>query len=121
VVVKGLNVAQFMILIRGGDDGWETMTPEDIQLVMQRYNEWGEKLRSEGSYVDANQLTDTGAVIQGSTVTDGPFAETKEGIGGYYIVEAAGLDEATEIARGCPALLYNATVEVRGFVDHSGQ
>ena len=114
-------MAQFMVLIRGGDDDYATMSPEDIQLVIQRYNDWGSKLRSEGRYVDANQLVGDGRVLHGSsTVTDGPFAETKESIGGYYIVEAADLDEAVDVARGCPALLYNGIVEVRGFVDHSG-
>jgi hypothetical protein len=113
-------MAQFIILIRGGDQDYAAMSPEDIQGVIQRYNDWGDKLRNNGQYVDANQLTEEGSVIHGTSVTDGPFAETKEGVGGYYIVNAADLAEATEIARECPALHYNGTIEVRGFIDHSG-
>lgn len=113
-------MAQFIVLIRGGDNEFAAMSPEEIQSVIQRYNDWGNKLRSEGRYVDANQLMDSGVVIRGTSVTDGPYAETKEGVGGYYIVEAADLAEATEVAKGCPALTYGGVVEVRGFVDHSG-
>lgn len=113
-------MAQFILMIRGGDADYESMSPEEAQAVVQRYIDWGNRLRGEGSYVDANQLADEGAVLRGSTVIDGPYAETKEGIGGYYIVEASDLDAAVEIAKGCPVLQYNGAVEVRGFVNHSG-
>ena len=112
-------MAQFLVLIRGGDADYEAMSPEEIQGVIQRYIDWGDRLRSEGRYVDANELTESGAVIRGSSVIDGPYAETKEGVGGYYIIEAADLSEAVEVAKGCPVLQHNGAVEVRGFVDHS--
>jgi hypothetical protein len=113
-------MAQFILLIRGGDNGYETMSPEEAQAVVQRYIDWGTQLREQGRYVGADELSSEGAVVRGpSTVIDGPYAETKEGIGGYYIVEAADMDQACEIAKGCPVLQHNGAVEVRRIVDHS--
>lgn len=112
-------MAQFLLLIRSEPEAFPSLTPEEIQQVIQKYNDWGAGLRSNGTYVDANQLLDTGSTVTTSGVIDGPYAETKEEVGGYYIIEAADLAEATEIAKGCPALTYGGTVEVRGFVDYS--
>jgi hypothetical protein len=58
-------------------------------------------------------LTDEGRVVRGKVVSDGPFVEAKEVVGGYSVVEAETIEKASELAKGCPALLYGGAVEVR--------
>ncbi len=102
------------------------VTPEMIQTVIQKYNAWTKKLQDSGRLVGLNKLRDEyGRTINGfgagQTVTDGPFAETKEVIGGYWIITAASYDEAVEWARDCPTLEYGGRMEVREIEDLTGQ
>jgi hypothetical protein len=103
-------MAQFMLLIRGGDDQTRDYTPEQYQQVIQRYIDWSQKLRREGRNHGGDELKAGGKVVRvrdGQAVVDGPYTETKEAIGGYFIIEAA------EIAKECPVLLHHGAVEVR--------
>lgn len=109
-------MARFMLLIRGGDDGLADYTPEQFQQMLQRYFDWSDHLRREGRYVGGEELKPGGAVVRsrdGQPVVDGPYTETKEAVGGYYLIEAGSAAEAAEIATGCPVLLYGGAVEVR--------
>jgi hypothetical protein len=110
-------MAQFILFIRGGNEAYEGFTPEQIQQAIERYRQWARSLEAQGKLVDAFKLKDDGGrrveVRQGQRVVDGPFAETKETIGGYYLINAADYAEACEIARECPALDEGGTVEVR--------
>jgi hypothetical protein len=77
---------------------------------------WAESLRQSGHHKAGEPLEEEGRILSGkngSIVTDGPFAESKETIGGYFMITASSLDEATEIARGCPIFDNDGTVEVR--------
>ena len=81
---------------------------------MNKYQEWSEKMGQR--IVTAHKLTDKEGrtLTGGKTITDGPFAETKESIGGFYVIEAESYDEAVKYARECPSLVYQGcTVEVR--------
>ena len=99
-------MAKFMLLIRGPKDGWMSLSPEEMQREMQRYIDWSNTLRSESGLEHASQLGDQAAVVYptGSAVSskDGPFAETKEAIGGYWIIEAADAHGAVAVAEACP-------------------
>ena len=93
-----------------------------MQQALQQYFAWSDKLRSEGRLVSAEELAGDGKTVRardGQMVIDGPYVETKDAIGGYYLIEAANEDEAAEIAKGCPTLNHGGFVEVRGIVDHS--
>ena len=73
-------------------------------------------LKTKGIVAGSNGLESTGKVLRGprgASVTDGPYSETKETVGGYILISAQNLDEAVEIARECPGLDYQLTVEVR--------
>jgi hypothetical protein len=107
-------MAQFMLILRGGNDASD-YTPEQYQGIIQRYFAWSEQLRSEGRFLGGDALENGGRVVRrdGDQVVDGPFAETKETVGGYYLITAAGLDEAAKIAKGCPILDSGGLVEVR--------
>ena len=93
-------------------------SPEMIQAVIQKYNDWAEKLQKAGHLVSVKKLSDdfgrnlTG-VGPGQVVTDGPYSETKEIIGGYWIITARDYDEAVELSRDCPSLELGGRIEVR--------
>ena len=114
-------MARFALLIRGGDEGLRNFTPEQMQQTLQQYFVWSDKLRSEGQYLDGKQLMGGGRIVRmrsGQAAVDGPYAETKENIGGYFLIEAASEDAATEIAKGCPVLGHGGLVEVREIVEN---
>jgi hypothetical protein len=113
---KEATMAKFMLLIRGGDEATRDYTPEQAQQVLQRYIDWAARLRAEGRNHGGEELKMGGKLVRmrgGQAVVDGPYAETKEAIGGYFIIEAADLDEAAEIAKQCPVLDHDGLVEVR--------
>jgi|SRR5579862_9875314 len=112
---------EYMLLLRGGDESGRT--PEEAQCVIAQYIAWAGKLRAEGRLCGGDELAASGRVLRGTDgsvfVTDGPYPETKETIGGYFLIEAASMDDAAEIAKGCPGLLRGGEVELREIVDHS--
>ncbi len=108
---------QFILFIRGGSELSVNLSPEQIQQSIKRYSTWAQKLRAEGKLASAEKLKDnTGMLlnrVNGQVVVDGPFAETKETIGGYFILNAADMDEAIEITKECPALGEGGMLELR--------
>jgi hypothetical protein len=105
----------FMLLLRGGVSNRD-LSPEQLQRQIERYMSWIEKLRTQGHFVAGEPLEETGKVLsgkEGNTVTDGPFTESKEEIGGYFILRATDLDAAVKLSKECPIFLNNGTVEVR--------
>jgi hypothetical protein len=111
-------MSQFVFLYRGGDAGRSEAapSPEQMQAVMQKWISWMKQLREAGQLRDSGSpLEPTGKVVSGpqKTVTDGPYPESKDLIGGYSIIEATDLAHAAEIAKGCPAFEYGGFVEVR--------
>jgi hypothetical protein len=115
------TTSQYMLLFRGTH--WDkNLSPEEIEKVMSQWMTWLERLTQEGKVRAAQPLASEGKIIswkKGQVVADGPFAESKEAIGGYFLLQA-GLDEALEIGKQCPALKYGVTVEVRPIVDQCG-
>ncbi|MEM9553526.1 MAG: YciI family protein [Acidobacteriota bacterium] len=111
-------MAKFMFLHRGECGGSAERSPEEMQTAMQAMQAWMERGQSEGWLLDAGDgLKPEGRVVRGDTVTDGPFAESKELVGGYCMVEAADLPAAAELARSMP--LSGDTIEVRELMGHS--
>jgi hypothetical protein len=110
-------MSQFILFIRGGSDLSVNLSPEQIQDAIRRYSAWAQKLRAEGKLVSAEKLMDNeGRLLSmknGQVVVDGPFAETKETIGGYFIFKAENLEEAIEITKECPTLSEGGMVELR--------
>ncbi len=104
-----------MLLFRGMD--WHKgLSPEQIQKVMDQWKGWFERLTNEGKAKAGHPLEGEGKIVSGKkgrVVADGPFAESKEAIGGYFFLEVSSMDEAVAIAKECPGLDYGAVVEVR--------
>jgi hypothetical protein len=104
---------KYMFIFFGGDPSH--LSPEAQQAHMGKWFAWVEKLRNEKRYVGGEALLPGGKTIRGTkkTVTDGPFAESKEIVGGYFVVEAKSLDEAVQMAKECPDYELGGIVEVR--------
>jgi len=105
---------QYMLILGGTD---KELAELNRDVTMQKYAEWTEKLIQEKRLRDAHKLKDGEgkrlSFKDGRTV-DGPFSETKETVGGYYIIEAKDYSEAVSVAKGCPVLQYQGGyVEVR--------
>lgn len=113
--------SQFLLLLRHPASG-PGPTPEELQQIMARFAVWMQALGAKGIVAGTNGLEDNGAILRGprgASVTDGPFAEAREIVGGYILINAGSLEEAVEIARGCPGLDYRLAVEVRPVKTHA--
>ena len=109
------NKSEYLIIFRGTN--WDKgLSPEEIQKVTGQFMAWFERLKQEGTVKAGQPLEHEGKVVSGKkgrTVADGPFAESKEAIGGYFLLHVADMDEAVAIAKQCPTLDFGASVEVR--------
>lgn len=106
-------MAKFMFLYRGNCEGAQKMSPEQMQKAMQAWGEWIEGGTKAGWLLDAGDgLKSEGKVLHpGGTVTDGPFAESKELVGGYCMIQAADLAAAVDVAKSMPDT--GGAIEVR--------
>ena len=107
-------MAKFLLVYRGGSDP-KKMTPEQMQKGMEKWGAWIQEGISKGWMVNPGDgLTEEGRMVdQKTVVTDGPFVESKEIIGGFSIVQADTIDAAAELAKWCPHLQSGGRVEVR--------
>jgi hypothetical protein len=107
-------VAKFLFVYRGAAETVSRMTPEEMQQHMQRWEKWiGEGMQKGWMTDPGDALTPEGRVVGAKVVSDGPFVESKEVVGGFSIVEAANIDDAARLAKGCPGVGVGGTVEVR--------
>ena len=107
-------MTQYMILIYGDENRFQEMTPDQLQDLFAAHSRFAGQVGELGATLlagDALEPSATATTVRNDIVTDGPFAETKEVLGGYYLVEAANLDEAIAIAKDIP-MPYGG-VEVR--------
>ncbi|HSK26509.1 MAG TPA: YciI family protein [Jiangellales bacterium] len=112
-------MAQYMILIYEAEKEY---SPDEWQRAMEEHGRFTEQVGERGGSIvggEALEPTATATTIRGDVVTDGPFVETKEALGGFYIIEARDLDHALEIARLCPA--GEGGVEVRPVLNVSSE
>ena len=104
---------EYLFLYRGSK---RPSSPQEAQQVMQLWMAWMQDLATRGHMKDGGQpLEVTGKVVKGEdkTVTDGPYAELKDLVGGYSLILAKDLDEAAELSKGCPVFTRGGFVEVR--------
>src|SRR5437868_270807 len=107
-------MSEFTYLYRGGMPSGQS--PEQMQQQMQRWIAWMKDLGQKGHLKDqGHPLERSGKVVKGKekTVTDGPYAEAKDVIGGYTLIEAKDLAQAVELLKGCPIFEVGGSVEVR--------
>ena len=109
---------KYLCLIYTDPSGWERLTPEQREAGMAAYMAYGQGLKAANHYVQASRLEppSTATVVRVRdgkvSTTDGPFIETKEQLGGYYLIQANDLNEAIQVAARCPGAQHGS-VEVR--------
>ena len=105
----------YMLIFRGTD--WHKgLSPEEMQQIAGQWKSWFDRLTGQGKASAGNPLENEGKIVSGKNgrvVADGPFAESKEAIGGYFLLQVKSLGDAVAIAKECPGLAYGAVVEVR--------
>ncbi len=106
---------EFLFVFRNDFKAVPTGSPEEMQAMMKKWMDWIGGIAAQNKLVDrGNRLMSGGNVVKANkVVTDGPYTEIKELIGGYTLVKADSLAEATEMAHGCPILGIGGNVEVR--------
>ena len=115
---------KYLCLIYENEKSWEQMPKDQADAVMGEYFAFTDGIKKSGQYVggDALHPTQTATTVRvrdGKTLTtDGPFAETKEQLGGYYLIDAGNLDEAIQVAARIPSARWGS-VEIRPVVDFS--
>jgi hypothetical protein len=113
---------KYMLLIHDNEADWARMSESEVAPIMAEYRKLSEELRASGHFLAGAQLAPTSTATSvrlrngKRVVTDGPFAETREQLGGYFLVEAKDLDEAIGIAARIPSARFG-TVEVRPLVE----
>lgn len=108
-----------LVFRRGGAEGEpQHLSPEQLQAMMKPWQDWMGSLAAQNKLVNAgNRLEHDGNVVKpNAIVTNGPYVEIKESIGGYTIIRADSLDEATELSKSCPILAVGGSVEVRAII-----
>lgn len=111
-------MAKYALFLHDAPDTCSKLSPEQMQQVIQKHMAWSERLRTAGVLQGGQKLADEpGKVLRGSNgalrVTDGPYSETKEVLGGYYIVSADSYQKAIDLARDCPHFDHGGAIEVR--------
>lgn len=112
-------MAKFMYLFRSNPSAYRSMSPEQMQQAMKKWSDWKDALENNGHIkLLGERLDGTGKVVRGKAkaVTDGPYVEVKDFVQGYMLVEAKDIDKAVELAKGCPILEGDGTVEIRPFL-----
>ena len=114
---------KYLCLIYSEEKQWQTMSTSDVDTMMAEYMVFGDGIKKSGNYIAGNRLspthTATAVRIRNGklSTTDGPFAETKEQLGGYYLIEAKDLDDAIAIAARIPSARMGS-IEVRPIIAH---
>jgi hypothetical protein len=109
------NQNGYMLLYRS-DEWYNRLSRQDLEALMEQNRTWIDKLSAQGKAKPGRALERRGAFVSGKNgrfVTDGPFAESKEAIGGYLVLDVETLDEAIAIAQSIPSLAYGGSIEVR--------
>ena len=105
---------RYMLLINDTPADYADLTPQQIEEIIGKFMAWTQSLQERGKLLGGEKLKDEGGKrVTSAGVVDGPFAETKEIVGGYYLIEAADYAEAAELSRECPSLAMGGSVDVR--------
>lgn len=111
-------MAKYMLMLFDKPSDYAAMTPQQLQGIVKDYADWAGRMAKEGRLAGGEKLSDEGGkVISGkgakATVTDGPFAESKEVLGGYFIINAESYEDAVAVAKSCPHMIYGVATHVR--------
>lgn len=104
---------RYLLLLRESPQAFADLSPAEYEALIREYMAWSQRLQQEGRFVSAEKLSDEGGRrVRRAGVSDGPYAESKDLIGGFYLVLAESYDDAVRLAQGCPHLRFGE-IEVR--------
>lgn len=108
-------MTDFLLLFRNDNASQSSLSPEQMQQHTQKWRAWIGELVKSGNFKSGEPLERTGKVLRGKSklLTDGPYAESKDLVGGYLMITAENVDHAVELSRGCPIFETDGIVEVR--------
>jgi hypothetical protein len=111
-------VPKFLLILRGDPDQWRHRSGPEMQQLIGEFEAWAGRMMAQGRFLDGRKLGDgEGRVLRrdgkGTRVTDGPYGETKELVGGIHLIEADSYDHAVELCRDHPELGIAGSVEIR--------
>ena len=114
-------MSRYLMLLHENPAHFATMSPAELQAIVEEYTQWSDRLRKEGRLLQGEKLRDEGGKhlkTQGSQllVSDGPYAEVKDVVGGFFILSAESYEAAVALARTCPHLRHGE-VELRAIED----
>lgn len=113
--------SSYMLIFRDpSPESYESLGMEGRRRLLQQWNSWCDDVAAQGKMRHGHPLESELRIVtgvRGERVVDGPFAESKEAIGGYFLLQDSSLQEATEIAQRCPNLPYGMTIEIRAVAE----
>ena len=110
-------MAKFMLILHKTPGIWRQLSPDEMQRKVEKYQAWMDKIHSSGRHVSSEKLGEEGGKLLGLqngrlSIVDGPYSETKEVVGGYFVFRAANYEDAIELTRDCP-FLDDGRIELR--------
>ena len=112
----------YMIALRGSHKEWNKQSPSEMQATMEKYFSWVDGLKKAEIFEYGLPLSGKAKILKSREnhieIVDGPYAESKEALTGFFVIKATSLDNAAEIARECPALQHGEEVDVIEVGDH---
>ncbi|MEE9430629.1 MAG: YciI family protein [Melioribacteraceae bacterium] len=111
---------KFLLLLHENIKVLENLPPKEMEKLINAHIAWATKLGEKGHFVSGDGLQDSATMISGKdcVIKDGPYVESKEMIGGYYLLQAKDLDAIIELAKDCPCHLWGGTTEIRPIADY---
>lgn len=110
---------KFLLLLHEDIETMSSLSPKEMEELGNSHMAWANKLAKSGHLISGDGLHENGVLISGknSIIKDGPYMESKELIGGYYLLQADDLNTIVEIAKECPCHLWGGTTEIRPIMD----
>ena len=113
-------MTEFMMIFRNEKKDQAMPSPEQMQQMVKQWQDWIGGIAAQGKFVGTNRLGFEGKTLKpNQVISDGPYAEVKEMVGGYLLVKADGIDDAMKLAEACPILQIGGHVEVRNVIPMS--
>ncbi len=110
---------QFLLLLHEDVDKMSDLSPKEMEELANAHMAWAEELVESGHFIAGDGLQENGILISGknTVIKDGPYMESKEIIGGYYLLKAKNFESMIEIAKNCPCHTWGGTTEIRQIMD----
>lgn len=110
---------KFLLLLHEDLTKLNALSPKEMQEIANAHFTWANKLAEAGHFISGDGLSEKGVLIAGKdcVIKDGPYLESKEIIGGYYLLQADDLQTVVELAKSCPTHLYGGTTEIRPIME----